>query len=170
MKVDLIKQKLKHELHLYIFYTLFLFVFFCAFNLYRRLILMEYPISQLHYGYAFIESLILAKIILLGQTFGLGERFDNKPLIIPTVYKTIVFTLFVMAFGVLEHFLMGFVHHESAKVLYHKLFERGIYEILARDLVMLFVFILFFALLEIDRVMGEGKLFALFFREREPER
>jgi len=38
-----------------------------------------------------LEALVLAKVILIGDVLRLGRRFEDKPLIVPTLYKTVVF-------------------------------------------------------------------------------
>ena len=53
--------------------------------------------------FAVIEALILAKVIMIGDVVRLGRGLEQKPLIFPTLYKTLVFTLFVAVFTVLEH-------------------------------------------------------------------
>lgn len=160
------KDKFKDELRRFLSYSAFFTLFFWAFAIYRNLILEEYAISYLHYSYAFVESMILAKIIILGQVFGLGERFANKPLIIPTLYKTCVFSLFVLAFSILEHFVVGFFLGKRMSDITHELLSKGLDRILASLLVMFFVFVLFFAFLEIGRVMGDNRLFNLFVKRR----
>lgn len=159
-----LKEKIITEMWRYIAYSVFLTLLFSAFSTYRRLILGEYAISYIHYGYSIFEALILAKIILIGQSFGLGKRFDDKSLIIPTLYKTIVFTLFVLAFTVLEHFVVGHLTGKSSAEVYQEFVDKGIYETFARVYLMFFVFILLFAFFEIGRVLGENKLFKLFFQ------
>jgi hypothetical protein len=159
-----LKQKIAHEMGLLIIYTIYLTFFFWSFRLYHRLILDEYAISYVRYGYSFVEALILAKIILLGQMFNLGEkRFTKKPLIYPILYKTVVFCIFVFIFTVLEHFVIGMIEGNDFSKIYSKLLSIGIYEIYAEMLIMFFVFVFFFAFLEIGRFLGEGKLIALLF-------
>jgi hypothetical protein len=165
---ELMKQSLKEtverEMRLYFAYTLFLALFSFAMTAYRQLISAEFPVSYIHYGYGLIESMILAKIILIGQHFHLGERYGDRSLIIPTLYKTLIFSLFVLLFGVLEHFVVGLLHGKALAVIYHELVDKGFLVILCKVLVKFFAFILFFAFLEVGRVLGEDKLFYLFFR------
>lgn len=159
-----LKEKIVDDLYRYVAYSLFFALFFSAFTLYRMLVLEPYQIGALHYGYNIVEALILAKILMLGQMLGLGEHYKNRPLIIPTLYKTVVFTLFVFLFSILEHFVVGFLRGRNSAEIYQELTDHGIYEILARTLIMVFVFFLFFAFQETGRVMGENKLFNLFFK------
>ena len=165
-KVDRQKQKVKlvHEVKRFLFYWLFLALFLCAFTIYRNLLLAEYSIDYFHYGYNVFEAMILAKIILLGQYFHLGEyRFQEKPLIFPTVYKAILFSILVVIFTSIESILHGYIHGKDLAVVYHEFLSTSIYEHCARGLVMFFFFIIFFAFIAVEEVVGEGKLFNLFF-------
>ena len=70
-------------------------IFFGVFILYRRLVLAEYEISYYHYGYAFFKALVLAKIVMIGDFLGLARRLRDKPLIVTTLYKAVVFAVWV---------------------------------------------------------------------------
>lgn len=157
------KQEITHEIHWFLIYFTFFALFLSSLVLYRRLILAEYAISYFHYSYGIFEALILSKIILLGQRFKLGERFSDSSLIIPTFYKTVIFTFFALIFSTLEHFITGFLHGKDIAEIYQKFMNEGMYEVLASILVIFLVFILFFAFVETGRVLGENKLINLFF-------
>ena len=97
--------------------SLYLAILIGAFNTYRWLLMAEYHVGYFVYGYTLIEALVLAKVIIVGESLGIGERFSNKPLIFPTLYKTLLFALCVLAFGILEHLIKGFLHgHDLAEV------------------------------------------------------
>lgn len=159
-----LKEKFKNELAWFLCYTLFFTVLFYAFSIYRRLILDDYGITYTHYGFYVVEALILAKLVMLGEIFGLGTRFHNKPLIYSTLYKTVIFGLFVLAFKVIEHFGIGLLKGKTFPILFQEILETGIYQLLAALFIMLFIFVFFFAFLETGRVMGDNKLFNLFFK------
>jgi hypothetical protein len=140
----------------------FLFFFFAAFNNYQRLILREYHIEYFKYGYSLIEALILGKVVLIGEIFHLGDRFRGKPLIFPTLYRTFSFSLLVLAFAVLEHFVKGFIHGQNFAASLQEISAKGP-EIGAKIIMMFIAFIPMFAIWEISNLFDEGKLFALFF-------
>lgn len=158
-----LKQKIEEEICHFFLYFIFFALFLTSLTLYRRLILAEYAISYFHYGYALIEAMILSKVILLGQRFNLGNQFSNCSLIIPTLYNAFIFTLFAAVFSTVEHFLTGFLHGRSFYITFEKFIDQGIDEVLASLLIIFLVFILFFAFLEIGKVIGTEKLFKLFF-------
>ena len=69
----------------------FLFFFFGSFTTYRRLVLAEYQIGYFEYGWALLKALVLAKVILIGEILHLGERFHDRPLLVSTLWKTLMF-------------------------------------------------------------------------------
>lgn len=163
MKKESIKQKIENEMYLLLIYFSFLSLFFCSLTTYHRLILGQYSISYLHYGYGILQALILSKIILIGQSLRLGERFMDKPLIIPTLFKAVIYSIFTFFFIICEHFVTGFLRGIGFAELYQEFVNITFDVVLAKTLVVFLVFILFFAFLEIGSLMGENKLFKLFF-------
>ena len=161
------KERALEELKAYWIITLYLALFLGALTVYRRLILAEFGVAYLNYGFALIEALIIAKVILIGKAFGLGGRFDDGPLVVSTLYKSALFGVFVFLFGVLEHVVEGLYHKKDWAAILHGLTELGMYELLARVLMLIIAFIPFFAFWEIGRVLGPRKLSALFFSRRE---
>lgn len=159
------KQKINREMKQFVIIFLYLFLLIGAFNVYGWLLLAEYQVGNFVYGYSLVEALVLAKVIIVGEGLGIGERFSARPLIFPTLYKTMLFALCVLALGVLEHLVTGFLHGKNVAGVFQEVI-RGRYEILGRVLIMFVAFIPFFAFRETMRVLREAKLFDLFFRSR----
>jgi hypothetical protein len=161
-----LKEKAIAEFKVFWLVTLFLAFLFCAFTLYRRLILTEVGVSYFHYGAGLIEAMIIAKIILIGQAFGLGKRFEHGPLIMATLFKAVLYGVFVAAFAILEHLIGGMVQRKNLTTAWQELLGLGKDEIFARTLMVIVTFVPFFAFWETARVLGEGKLFELFFQRK----
>ena len=161
-----LKEKAIHEVKEMLAIFLYLALFFCAFTTYRRLVMKEIGFSYFHYGFALIKALVLAKVILLGQYVRFAKVFDDWPLVIPTLYKVILFSFFAMAFEVLEHVIGGFLHGKDLLAVFQEMISAGWDELLARTLVMLVAFIPLFAFTETARVLGEGRLRELFLHKR----
>jgi hypothetical protein len=160
-----LKEKAAEEFREFWAIAIYLLLMFGAFTTYRRLVESESGITYLHYGFAVAKALILAKVILVGQALGLGRRFEDPPLIKSVLFKCLVFGLFFLLFTVLEHVVVGLVHHKNLEDIAYSLVSEGSDEILARTIMVIVAFIPFFSFLETDRMLGKGKLFALFFRE-----
>jgi hypothetical protein len=161
-----LKEKAVEETWKLVLYTGYLAFVLVAFANYRRLILAEYQINYLHYGYALVEALVLAKIILIGEALGVGERYSERPLIFTTVFKSIAFGILAAVFAALEHLVEGMIHHKNLEGIWADLISKGIDEILARLLIMIVAFLPFFAIWELQRVIPGVRFFDLFFKER----
>jgi len=162
-----LKERLFHEVVEYWLNVCYLTLVFAAFTQYRRFLLAAHDITYTNYGFAVIEALILAKVIMIGEVVRLGRGLERKPLIYPTLYKTVVFTFFVGAFKVIEEVIKGLWKGEGLTGGLVDFFEKGPYELLANSLIVFVAFIPFFAVKELGRVLGEEKIRALFFRRRD---
>ncbi len=160
------KEKALKEFWLYWLIALYLGLMFGAFTWYKRLILSESGISYLHYGTAVVSALVLAKVILIGHAMGIAKKLEAAPLIWSVLYKSVGYALLAGLFSVLEHTIEALVHGGGWAGALHEIVSPGRLELLARTLVLFATFIPFFALWEIDRVLGEGRLFGFFFHRR----
>jgi len=151
-----LKQKAAREMEEYLVVALFLFALLGALTTYRRLLMSEVGLSYLHYGYAAVEALVLAKIILIGELLHLGERHQDKPLVVIALWKSLVFGLLVLVFHVLEHVIHALVKGESPVAELARLAAQPA-EIGAYALVLLVAFVPFFSLQEAGRLLGEER-------------
>lgn len=161
-----VKEKLIHEVKEMLVIFLYLALFFCAFTTYRLLVMKEMGVSYFNYGFALIKALVLAKVILIGQYARICKIFNDRPLIVPTFYKVILFCFFTLLFEILEHVIGGFFHGRDLSSSFEEIISAGWDEILARTLVVVVAFFPFFAFGEIGRVLGEGRLSELFLHKR----
>ncbi len=161
-----LKERAIEELKAYWIITLYLAVFFSALTNYRRLVLAEYGVTYVHFGFALIEALIIAKVILIGRAFGLGRRFEHKPLAWSVIHKSLVFGMLVLLFGILERVVEGLLHREGMAGILQRIAAIGADEITARAVMVVVAFVPFFAIWEIGRAVGLRKLSAMFFSPR----
>lgn len=162
-----LKHKIIHELVEYWINVCYLTLVFAAFTIYRRLILASHDITYTNYGFAVIEALILAKVIMIGEVARLGRGLEQKPLIFPTLYKTLIFTLFVAVFTVLEYMIKGLWKGAGLMGGLFEFLGKGHHEILANSIIVFVSFFPFFGVKELGRVLGQDKIQALFFKNRD---
>ncbi len=163
-----LRERAIEEFKLFWIIALYLWVFLGSFTVYRRLVIAETGTAYLHYGIAVIEALVIAKVVLIGGMFGFTRRFDNKPLIVPVLYKSILLRILVLLFGVVEHLVEGVVPQAGHGGWSSRGSPALAATSFARAGMMLFVaFVPFFAFGEIGRVLGSQKLAAMFFGKRE---
>jgi len=159
-------DRIVHEIGEYAMIVIYLTLVFAAFIQYRRLILAAHDITYTNYWIAVIEALILGKVIMIGALFRLGRGLEDKPLIVPTVYKTVLFSLLVAVFTVVEHTIKGLWMGEGLAAGVMNFLGKGFHELLAGSLVIFVALLPFFAIRELGRVIGTDKIRTLFFRNR----
>jgi hypothetical protein len=162
------KQKIIHEVIEYWITFGYLAFFLVAFIWYRRLILAAYQVQYTNYWFPLIEAAVLAKVIMVGDLLRVGRGLEHKPLILPTLYRTGIFSVWVGVFNVLEATVRGLLHGQGLLGGVEEIASKGRYELLAGCVMMFVAFIPFFALKELERVLGKGKLRALFWRRGTP--
>jgi hypothetical protein len=158
-----LKPKILHELINYWLLVLYLAIFFGVFTTYRRLLLAHYGISYEDYGISVIRALVLGKVILVAETLRLGRGFEEKPLVVPTVYKTFLFTVCMAVFDIAEALVRGLIRGLGPMGAVDEVMSRFHYEWLSRALVLFFALIPLFAVRELRRVLGE-EVIGIFFR------
>jgi hypothetical protein len=161
-----LKQKAAEELRLMLLVSAYLAAFFGAFLTYRRLISREFGVTSFHYGFALIEALIIAKVILIGKALGLEKTDSRRTMAFSVLRASVLYGLLVGVFAILEHIIEGLVHGKTLAASLEALLSQGIYEILGKTLVLFVAFIPFFAFWEVGHLTGDQKLFDLFFRKR----
>ena len=162
-----VRQRVRHEMKELLLIAAYLAAFFVSLTTYRKLILAEYHIGYFEYGWALMEAVVLAKVILIGELMHIGGRFHDRPLIVSTLWKSLAFGMLVAVFVIVEHTVSALLHHRPVAGEFKFRGGRG-YELLARIQLMLVVFIPFFAFREVSSELAGGKLFELFFRRRVP--
>jgi hypothetical protein len=160
------KERARHELIEYAFNVIYLTIVFATFTIYRRLMLAAHDVTYTNYGFALIEALVLGKVIMIGGMFHLGRGLGEKALILPTLFKTAVFTLFCFAFTLVEHAVKGLVSGHGIAAGVAEYMGQGYEVILANSMVVFVALIPFFAVKELGRVLGREKIGRLFFRPR----
>lgn len=161
-----LKERVKAEARSYLLISAYLWVFLITLTTYRALVQQEYNVGYFQYGFSLVEALVLAKLIIIGRVLRIGERFQESPLIVTTLYKTMCFGLLVVLVNIMEHVVVGLWHGEGVHDIAQRVVARGKWEILCRVVMMIMVFLPLFATWEIGRIVGEGRLFDLFFRRR----
>ena len=163
-----LKQKILHELIKYWLIVLYMAIFFGAFSSYRMLLLAHHGISYEDYGISVIRALVLAKVVLVAENLRLGRGYEEKPLVVPTLYKTFLFTVCVAVFDIAEDLVRGLIAGLGPMGAVDEVMSRFNYELLSRALVIFFAFIPLFAVRELRRVLGGG-VTDIFFRRRQAE-
>ncbi|HLM84341.1 MAG TPA: hypothetical protein VK254_04015 [Candidatus Bathyarchaeia archaeon] len=152
------KTRFAKEITEYLINVIYLAIFFGVFAWYRRFVLAEYQIDYFDYGASLVEALVLAKVVMIGDIMRLGRRLKCKPLLLTTLYKSLVFAIFVAIFTIVEYALRGIF---SGKGFAAAIAENR-NDLISRNILIFFAFIPFFAFKELERILGEKKIKQLF--------
>ncbi len=144
------KQKLAHEIRRLVMIFAYLATFFLVFRLYTRLVLSEYQVNYFEYGLTVLKALALAKVILTAEALRLGERFRERPLIIPTLYSTLVFSAFALVFEIIERTIAGLLGGKGPSAALTELLRDGWPHLAGMTLLVFVAFLPFFAFRETE--------------------
>jgi hypothetical protein len=153
-----LKQKAMREVKEFLVISLYLWVVFGLFLLYKSVILNDERINLLAKGFALINALALGKIMLIARALHLGDWANEAPLIYPTLLKSALFSVVLAFFKILEEAAVGLYHGQS---FYESISDLGggtIKGILTLTLLLFVMLIPFFGFTELQRVLGEGRL------------
>jgi hypothetical protein len=156
-------QRLRRELQVFLLLTAYFTLFLGSFTVYQRTLLAESGIAYLHYGIALLEGAVLAKLLLIGDAIGLGERFRRGPLALNVVLLSLGSTGFILLAGVVERLIKGLIHGRMPLEVLRGLPEQGPAELVARMIVLIVGLIPLFAFLEIGKAIGFRRLGVLLF-------
>jgi hypothetical protein len=154
------KEKIKHELRDMLELTSYLAFFFCSLAIYDMLLLHQYSIDSWNFGFAFINALVITKVIMIGEYAKLGRRYEARPLLVSAVWKAFVFGLLVYAFHIVEEAIKRLIHGEPLIRTPHEIhFD----QLAGRSVVVFCIFVPLFAFREFRRVLGEHEFRTLLF-------
>ena len=161
-----IRKRALDELKEFFVIAAYLYICFTAILYMKASILKAHGIEFAPFGFAAVKALICAKFVSVGHMFRVGERFKSLPLIWPTLYKSLVFLILLLALNALEEIVAGLIHHRAvAKSLAE--FGGGTRdELIASSFVGWLILIPFFAFRTLGEVVGERNLLTVFIRPR----
>jgi hypothetical protein len=158
-------DKLRHELVELGIISLYIYICLSAIMLYKTALLRKYSIDFTPFGIAGVKSLIIAKFIMLGHTFRLGEKQRGKPLTHFIAIQVALFAALVIALSVLEEIVVALLHHRPVAEVFVNI-ENGDWLLILADAVLLCLFLTpYIGLRAINDSLEPGRLHRMFFGE-----
>jgi hypothetical protein len=148
--------------------TLYFLVAFNAISLTTRLLMFEDrwfdPTSIV---LASTTALVVAKVVLVVDRVRLIDRFRGAPLIQPILYKSLFYSLVVLAVRLLERWIdFALDAGDMAAGLQRLMAHLAWHRFVAVHLWIFFCFLVYVAASELNALTGEGQLWRLLFRHR----
>jgi hypothetical protein len=92
----------------------YMWVLLSVFTLHREVILANYHINySVKFGFAFINAVIIAKFMWLGEILHAGRKAARKALLYSTLWNAALFALILMVCRLLEETLIKVWHGQS---------------------------------------------------------
>jgi len=102
-----LKERAVHQLREFLVMFIYLWALFALLVINQSIVLAREAQDYQAHGFAILNALILAKVLLIGEDLRLGERFRDRPLLYSIFYKCFIFTLFIVGFHILERVIVG---------------------------------------------------------------
>jgi hypothetical protein len=161
-----LKSRALDELRQYAVITLYLWLLFAVFSLYRRMILQEHGISVWQQGFAIVNALVFAKVILIAQALQLEAGLRKYPRMFIVLGNAFLFTIVLMAFHVFEEAIKAWI---DGKPLATSIADFGggtLSGFLTMGAIFFVALIPFFGIREVAHAVGGRALWDLFFSGR----
>ena len=157
--------KIINELKKFLGMAVYLWVMFGLMALHASVVLAERHISYKFYGFAIVNSLILAKVMLIAEDLHLGENFKKRPLVYPILYKAFLFAIVFICFDVAEEVLVGLIRGKTVAQSIPNIGGGSPSGVFFVAIILSVGLIPFFAFREIGRVIGKHELRSLIFTD-----
>ncbi len=158
----------KHEFLQVLPPTLYFLFMFNVVALTTSMVLKEFDILVSAHAVATVLALVVGKVVLVVDKLPLLRRFDGKPLIYPILFKSAVYTLFVLIVRLLEHWLPGLIDTASLAGAMDYMSEHVVWRMFFMGQIWIFVLFIFYTTaVEFISLFAltSGQLFTAFFRQ-----
>jgi len=152
--------------------TIFFFIGFNLILFTKRLLLADYLIQFTGFFIATTSALVVGKTVLVADMMPFLRRFDGAPLALPILFKTVVYGLLVFIARLIEafiHYLIAGGVVGGGRFVDEQLGTFRWDHFIAVQMWIFTLFLVYVTASEIDKLLGEGELFKIFFKRRSSE-
>jgi len=156
-----------HELREIIPPTVFFFIGFNLVVLTTNLILADYALAFGNFMLATAAALVVGKAVLVADEMPFLGRYDRAPLLLPILYKTLVYWVFVFIARLLEAFVEFCMQgHPPGEFLPHLASTFSWHRFAAIQIWILVLFLIYVTASELNQLFGQGELRRIFLTHR----
>jgi hypothetical protein len=165
-----LKERASDEFKKLIVIVLYLWAVFGLLSIHKSLVLSQNHLELKEHAFAIVNALVFAKVLLIAEYFHFGERFLDKPLIYPILYKSFIFALVLIGFHIAESLAVGVWHGNTIANSFPVMGGGPLKGTAAVATMCFIVLVPFFGFREIGRVIGGRELLMnLIFKTRETD-
>ena len=164
-----LKAKAVDEFRRFLVLFFYLWILFGVFVLNQGVVLREHGFDFAMQGFAFINALVFAKVMMLFEIFDPGRWLRKRPLIYPILYETLLLTVLFLVAHVLEKTVEGLLRGKTIADSLPAIGGGGLTGLLSITAILFIALIPFFGLRNLSLAMGEGRLWAVIFEQPSAE-
>lgn len=161
-----LKERAVEEFRRFVVLFLYLWLMFGLFALQERIVLKEQGINFTAQGFALVNALVLAKVMLVAENLNFGRWLNRRPLIYPILHDAFLFAVLFIVFHVVESLVIGLVHGEAVRASIPLIGGGGLAGLLCVAVILFAALIPYFAVKNLNLALGPGRLKELLFEVR----
>ncbi len=158
-----LKAMAAEEARKFVVLFLYLWVLFGVFALNQSIVLREQGIGFTAQGFAVVNALVLAKVMLLFEHFDPGRWLRRRPLIYPILYEALLLTILFILVHILEKVIEGLFRGKTIVASLPSIGGGGLAGLLSAAVIMFVALVPFFGFRNLSFVLGSDRLTALLF-------
>jgi hypothetical protein len=146
--------------------VMYFWVLLSVFTFHREIILANYHINySAKFGFAFINAVILAKFMWLGEILHAGKKAVGKALLYSMLWNSALFTVILMVCHLLEEALVKVWHGQSFAASFSETVA-NLRDVFATTLLMFVVLIPLFFAKGLIEILGKDEIKRLLLKAR----
>jgi len=157
------KQALIHEMKRFVIMFLYLWLLLGLFVVTEKVTLRQHGIDFAPHGFALINALVLAKVMLVAEDLNLGARLQARPLIYPILTEALMLAVLFVAFHVVERIVVGLVAGETFSASIPAIGGGGLTGLACVALILFVALIPYFAFRRVTREIGAEQMKHMLF-------
>jgi hypothetical protein len=158
-----LKARALEEVRRFAVMFVYLWILFGLFVLNERIILGQRGIGFSSQGFAIINALVLAKVMLIAEDLKLASWLRPRPLMYPIFGESFLFTVLFICFHIAEHVVIGLFKGETVTTSVPAIGGGGLAGLITVAVIFFVALIPFFAFRAVGRELGLGRLNAMLF-------
>lgn len=158
-----IRERAIEEVRQFLVMFLYLWILFGMFALYQRILLRQEGVSFTAQGFALVNALVLAKVMLIAEDLRVGHWLKPRPLIFPILGESFIFTVVFICFHILEHLAIGLFKGETLRASVPVIGGGGLAGLVSVAVIFFVALIPFFGFRNLSRELGPDRLNAMLF-------
>jgi hypothetical protein len=157
------KARLREELRRFLIMFVYLWLMFGNIVLNERVVLHEHGWGLPAHGFALLNALIAAKIMLIAECLNMGRWWRHRPLAYHIVFDASFVTGLFIAFHMVEHEVVGLLHGATAAASMPAIGGGGLAGLLTVAAILFISLIPFFAFQHLSWELGADRMKAILF-------